>query len=320
MAAFAERGAITRRSILGGAGAGLALTATSSAFGHGRGRIAADTNEFVPAQTSWKPEPSPPSGMVEQLAAISPAPLWYWDTGGAGPVIVLMHAFTGSSETWGYQRSHLASLGYRVIGFSRRGHYRSERGPAGEVGRLVDDLHALADKLRIGKFHLLGTAGGGFYVADFALSYPDRLLSMTLASTQGGIDEPEYAAQVTRITPPQFSALPPELKELGPSYRAANPEGMRRWLELEHAARSGAPIRQAKANRLDWISLRSIRIPKLIMTGDADLYAPPALMRMIVDRVPGWHSAIIAEAGHAAYWEQPIAFNRVLTRFLARVR
>jgi len=311
---------ISRRAVLGGVGTAMALSAAGPAMARSRGRAAADTIEFASAQTSWEPEPPPPPGMTEGLAAISPAPLWYWDTGGTGQPIVLLHAFTGSSETWAYQRSALASRGYRIIGFSRRGHYRSERGPEGQVGRTVDDLLALVNRLGIGKFHLLGTAGGGFFVADFALSHPDRLLSMTLASTQGGIDEPEYATQVARLTPPQFSALPAELKELGPSYRAANPEGVRRWLELEHTARTGEPIRQAKANRLDWASLRSIRIPKLILTGEADLYAPPALMRLTLAKVPGWHAAIIAEAGHAAYWEQPAAFNRIFTRFLARVR
>jgi pimeloyl-ACP methyl ester carboxylesterase len=65
-------------------------------------------------------------------------------------------------------------------------------------------------------------------------------------------------------------------------------------------------------------SLETIKVPTLLLTGDADLFAPPAVMRMFAARVKGSESVVVPEAGHSAYWEQPEAFNRAVLAFLAK--
>jgi pimeloyl-ACP methyl ester carboxylesterase len=54
------------------------------------------------------------------------------------------------------------------------------------------------------------------------------------------------------------------------------------------------------------------------MTGESDLYTPPALLRMQALHMPHAEVATIAESGHSPYWEQPTVFNRLLLDFLAR--
>jgi pimeloyl-ACP methyl ester carboxylesterase len=54
------------------------------------------------------------------------------------------------------------------------------------------------------------------------------------------------------------------------------------------------------------------------MTGDADLWTPPSVLRLFARHLPRAESAVIAEAGHSAHWEQPAAFNSALLHFLAR--
>ncbi|HWV94578.1 MAG TPA: alpha/beta fold hydrolase, partial [Vicinamibacterales bacterium] len=72
-----------------------------------------------------------------------------------------MHAITGTSESWVPQIDALSRAGYRVIAFDRRGWGRSLADPASgpQPGHAADDLHALADNLALGRFHLLGVAG-----------------------------------------------------------------------------------------------------------------------------------------------------------------
>lgn len=311
---------VSRRSLLSGAG-GAAVLAAGCAVTDARQPV--ESSQPSPsrlvrfeAQTQWVPEPPEPQGMVSGLAPISPARLWYWDTAGKGEAVVLLHAATGSAACWAYQRDALVRAGYRVIGYSRRGHAGSERGPDDAPGRAVDDLLALVDYLDVDRFHIVGTAAGGFVVPDFALSHGSRLLSLTMASSLGGNSEGEFTAASRPLTPPEFSALSSELKEVGPSYRAANPQGLARWVELEHQSKVGERVRQERANRTNWESMRTLRMPAFYMTGDADMYLPPALLRLILDRLPGWRGAIISEAGHAAYWEQPEAFNAALIGFL----
>jgi pimeloyl-ACP methyl ester carboxylesterase len=269
-------------------------------------------------QTRWAP-PQPQAPAREGLLDINGVKLWHWDTGGPGEPIVLLHAFTGSAASWRYQQPVFRAAGYRVIAYSRRGHYRSEVGPRDRTGSASEDLRALADALKLDRFHFVGTAGGGFVGPDFALSHPERLLSMTLASTQGGCTEPAFRAAIAGIQPPSFLAMPPEVREVGPAYRIAYPAGVEQWVALERQSTEGRPrTTQAPVNDLTWANIGRIATPTLMFTGDADMYMPPPQMRLYAAHMRDCETAVIAEAGHSAYWEQPEAFNRLVLGFVRR--
>jgi len=223
---------------------------------------------------------------------------------------------TGSDAVWSYQRPAFVDAGFRFIAYSRRGHGKSEPGPPNDPGYGARDLEALASILGLRRFHLLGTAAGGFLASDFALSYPDRLLSLVIACSLGGITDSQYRATTTRITGPDFYRMPSSFRELGPSYRAACPEGVRRWEELEHASRSGPLIEQLLLNDLSWEAIAKIMAPTLVLTGDADLYQPPSRMREFASHIKKAKTVVIPESGHSAYWEQPTAFNSAVLNFL----
>ncbi|WP_137178109.1 alpha/beta fold hydrolase [Roseomonas sp. AR75] len=256
--------------------------------------------------------------MIEAVAALPEVRLAYWDTGGAGDPVVLLHAGTGSHAVWEHQVPALTAAGHRVIAYSRRGHLGSDPGPEDRLGTGSGDLLALLDHLGVGRFHAVGTAAGGIVALDFALSCPARLRSLTLACSILGITDPDYLALGERLRPPGFAAMPPDFRELGPSYRAENPEGVARWLALEHKAIPGRQIRQPTANRITFASLRGLALPCLLMTGDADLWTPPAVLRLFARHLPRSESVVIAEAGHSAHWEQPEAFNAALLDFISR--
>ena len=94
-------------------------------------------------------------GMVDVGEGVE---LWYWDTGGDGPAVVLMHAGTGSAAMWGYQQSAFAKRGYRVIAYSRRGHYKSSQGSGESPGDVEEDLDKLVGHLDLLKIHLVAVA------------------------------------------------------------------------------------------------------------------------------------------------------------------
>src|SRR5450432_3140939 len=88
--------------------------------------------------------------------------MWFTDTGGPGPPLVLLHANTGNSAVWEPQVGAFARAGYRVIAFDRRGWGKSIANPATgpQPGTIAGDLDALADHLKLDSFNLLGVAGG----------------------------------------------------------------------------------------------------------------------------------------------------------------
>ena len=248
--------------------------------------------------------------------------LWYHDTGGSGVPVVLIHANTGSSRVWEYQLPVFIKNGFRVVVYDRRGFGRSAIDPAGpQPGTGADDLHGLMAHLGIDRFHIVGTAGGAFVAIDYALSFPGQLRSLVVASSIGGVQDEEFLAMGRRLRPsPQFESLPPEIREVGPAYRAANPEGTRRWVELEKISRPPGPVAPAQTlrNRLTLTKLDEIRMPTLLLTGGADLFAPPAIQQMFKAHIKHAETLVAPDAGHSLYWEQPEVFNRAVLAFVRK--
>jgi pimeloyl-ACP methyl ester carboxylesterase len=231
---------------------------------------------------------------------------------------VLLHPATGSALMWVYQQPAFARAGYRVIGYSRRGYYGSDAAAKDNPGVAADDLHNLILSLGIEKFHAVSSAAGGSIAADYALSHPDRLMSLVITSNSAGVRSGEIAQISDSLSPSGFEQMPPEFRELGPSYRAANPDGVRQWVELHHKAIAGEAVRQRLGNTISAQKLNTIKLPTLLMTGDADLYTPPSLLRMVAAQIPNSEIAIVPECGHAIYWERPDIFNRAVLDFIGR--
>jgi pimeloyl-ACP methyl ester carboxylesterase len=256
----------------------------------------------------------------EKSMALPGAKIFFLDSGGSGVPVVFLHANTGSSRVWEYQIPAFVSAGYRFIAFDRRGWGRTVVEPGASQSTAADDLLGLLDSLGLERVHVVGTAGGGFAALDFAISYPQRLRSLVVANSIGGVQDADFVELGRRIRPPQFDALPPELREVGPSYRAANPEGTKRWVDLEKISRPPGPRSAAQPlkNRLTFALLENIRTPTLLLTGGADMYAPPPVMRLFAARIKGAEAVVVPEAGHSAYWEQPDVFNRAVLDFIKK--
>jgi len=272
----------------------------------------------VKPEPVWVPVPIPAQAPVsEGWIDVPGARLWYWDTGGTGRPVILLHAGTHSAAGWVYQQPAFADAGYRVIAYSRRGYYRSEVLDSGEQSTVADDLHGLVQHLKLDTVDLVAAAQGGFVALDYALAYPDRVRSLAVISSYMGITDTDYAEVNARLRPPFFANLPHDFQELSPSYRAGNPAGHAAWIALEKQAIPGKRVNPTLKQKLTWAKLESIKHPALLMTGDSDLYTPPSLLRMQAQHLPHAEVHIVREAGHSPYWEQPVVFNQILLAFLA---
>ena len=247
--------------------------------------------------------------------------LWYIDSGGDGVPVVFMHAASGTCESWAPQLPAFTSAGYRCITYDRRGWGRSRPDPTGEQpGYVSDDLHRLVDHLGLDHFHIAATAAGGIGALDYALAHPQRVRSLVVADSIGGVQDPEYLEVQHRLRPPEIQALPWELRELSAGYRGINPEGTQRWIAIERNSRlEGAQgAAQQPRNPMTLARLETLQVPTLLLAGEADLVSPPALMRMLAAHIPDCQFATVSEAGHAAHWEQPEIWNRLALAFIGQ--
>jgi pimeloyl-ACP methyl ester carboxylesterase len=192
--------------------------------------------------------------------------------------------------------------------------------PKDNPGTAASDLHNLVDMLGLGKFHLVGSAAGGGIAVDYAHSHPERLLSLVIACAIGGVGDKDYVELSARLRPKGFDEMPATFRELSPAYRAANPAGTDAWAALEHSAITGNRVGQQPANKISWASLASMKVPSLVIGGDADLAVPPPMLRLYASHIPGAEVVSVPEAGHSLYWERPDIFNRTLLDFFAKHR
>jgi pimeloyl-ACP methyl ester carboxylesterase len=257
------------------------------------------------------------SGRYAELPGVK---LWFTDSGGTGAPLVLLHSNTGTSAVWQSQIDVFSPAGYRVIAFDRRGWGKSIANPATgpQPGTIAGDLDALADNLKLDRFHLLGVAGGGFAALDYAAWRPERLRSLVIGASTGQVPEKEMADFRARVEIPELRKQPAVYLEVGPSYRGANPEGTRRWIEIdEHSRQPGAPDQPLRTPNT-FAKIASIPTPSLIIAADADLLAPPAMMRIWAAHVKNHEWAIVPDSGHAVAWEQPEIFNEKVLGFISR--
>jgi pimeloyl-ACP methyl ester carboxylesterase len=261
----------------------------------------------------------------DRIVLLSTGPVFYRDSGpasGSGTPVVFLHAASGRSMVWEHQVPAFTQAGFRFIAID----YRGVGVPPG-AGDWTAQIDELVSSLGLLSFHLLGTAAGGGNALQYVLAHGGRVRSLVIANSIGNVQDREYLDMGRRLRPsPQFDELPVEFRELGPSYRAVNPEGVARWLELSRispalpagtTAPRTPPLKPE--NAVTWARLQQLRLPTLLLTGDADLYAPPSVLRMFSARMPHAETAVIAETGHSSYWEKPEEFNRTVLEFLGRI-
>jgi pimeloyl-ACP methyl ester carboxylesterase len=241
--------------------------------------------------------------------------VFYRDSGGTGVPVVFLHAASGNSMLWEHQIPAFTAAGFRFIAIDHRATTRGSNSSA-----LIDGL---LSHLKIDRCHVLGTAAGGGATLQFALAHPQKLLSLIVANSIGFVLDSDYLAMSNRIRPtPQFNELPLEFRELGPSYRAADPAGVARWLALSARGQTSTGARTTDGGNAEvtWEKLEKLKIPTLLVTGDADLYTPPAVLRMFADYMPHAETAVIPETGHSSYWENPQTFNSTVLAFIRKHR
>jgi pimeloyl-ACP methyl ester carboxylesterase len=245
----------------------------------------------------------------------------YQDTGpGKAGTVVFLHAGTGNSESWAPQLEVFSKAGFRAVAYDRRGWGSTVANPATgpQPGASSDDLQALVDHLKIGKFHLVGLAAGAQVSIDYAAWQGDRLITLVLAGSLGpGGIEPELAEFSKRLAIPGLTGTENNrYREVGPSFRGGNPAGYKRWLEIEERSRiPGAPNQPTRSPNT-YAKMETIKVRTLVIPGGADLLSPPAFMRLWAVHIRDAEWVMIGDAGHSINTEQPELFNQHVLRFI----
>jgi pimeloyl-ACP methyl ester carboxylesterase len=103
-----------------------------------------------------------------------------------GATVLLLHGFPQMSRCWSGQMTALADAGFRAVAVDQRGYSpgaRPDDPAAYAMAHLVDDTLGVIDALGGDRVHLVGHDFGGSVAWTVAGHHPDRLRTLTIAST-----------------------------------------------------------------------------------------------------------------------------------------
>ena len=276
----------------------------------------------------WAGNPDPtggdPGGMPEgsavQVRSADGATLRGHDSGGDGPVCLLIHGFTGTRSHYAPVSRALAADGYRVLTVDQRGHGASTVGDAGfTMPALADDVKAWLEELDLRDVVLSGHSMGGMAVQSFAAAHPSvlssRVRALVLVSTSPipvgeAISQPKIAAKAAgsvvldrlignrKIGPFLMRGTVGEAPVLA-QLRAI--QGT--FVHTKPANRGAAVLMMADFDFRD--SLRTVEVPTTVIVGSLDNLTEPANNRLVADAIVGAEYIEIPGKGHMLPWEAP---------------
>ena len=183
--------------------------------------------------------------------------------------------------------------------------------PAYTIDDLADDAAALLDALGIHAAHVFGASMGGFIVQGLAVRHPEKVLSMTsFMSDLGGADAVPAASDVIALllTPP-----PTDREGLiehgvnlsrvfwGARYfdeeraRTSRTAAVDRAISIEGTARQAGACLVRPSRRE---ALAGLRVPALVIHGDADPLVPFENGKRTAAAIPGARLLVLPEVGH----------------------
>jgi 3-oxoadipate enol-lactonase len=256
--------------------------------------------------------------------------LYYVDTGvdGASPdgaskdVVFFCHGAGGNSTSWWQQVPGFARR-YRCLAHDHRGFGRSvcapERFAVAEFGA---DAIAVLDAAGVERAHFVCQSMGGWTGVQVALDHPQRIASLVLSDTIGGLALPAGLESV-RSMAQRAAAAGAVSPALAADYPRRNPAGAFLYLQLStfNTGFEGLDLFRrlfAAEVSVPLVRAAELTLPVLVVAGTQDLIWPPEILHELAHHLPDAR-VVDVDAGHSPYFENPTAFNRALADFLAEV-
>jgi proline iminopeptidase len=272
----------------------------------------------------------------------------YYRALGEGVPIVVVHGGPGMDHTYLLPGFVPLSERYRLILYDQRGGGRSEGvidSSTVSFDQFVEDIDAIGDSLKLGRFVLLGHSWGGLVAIRYAARHPERLRSLVLMNSV----EPgrRYASQSAQLF--RAKQTPDDSAEIA---RIARSDAMRQrdtaavnaMLRLTfratfadrslaknlsinldpRTARNMSPIATLVMGSLGrnfdlWGEAATVRVPTLIVQGAADAM-PLDMVRELARTIPTAELQIVNGAGHFPYIERPAETFAGISEFINRHR
>ncbi len=257
---------------------------------------------------------------------------------GEGPLVVLVHGITSSSQVWRETMRQLSET-HTVIAPDLLGHGRSAK-PRGDysLGAYASGIRDLLGVLGFERGTAVGHSLGGGIAMQFAYQFPEYCERLVLMSS-GGLGR-EVNPLLRAATLPGSEVVLPilthsyalragevvasavgrlglqfgnDVAEFARGYASLTEPGARH--AFLHTLRAVIDSGGQRVSALDRIYLAE-KIPLLVIWGDSDPIIPPEHGRDVLELVPTAQLVELEGAGHFPQLDEPYEVARALADFI----
>jgi pimeloyl-ACP methyl ester carboxylesterase len=237
------------------------------------------------------------------------------------PVVMLVHGYGDSFLSWEPWIAKL-SPDFRVITVDLPGHglTRAPMGFAPSQDTYADLVDALAGKLSLPPFAIVGNSMGGGVAWQVAARYPQRVNALVLVDAAGWpastLKQPPLAFRLIQTPAGIFLVKHFETRPItGPALKAdvvnkalITPAFVDRWVEVQRAPGHRdilMGMRPGKHSVATEAVLAKIAAPTLVLHGEQDVIIEPESGRKFARSIPGAKLITYPDAGHLPQVEIP---------------
>jgi 3-oxoadipate enol-lactonase len=263
---------------------------------------------------------SAPAAQRGSFLEVDGAKLYYEECGAGPEAVVLVHDGVLHSAAWDDVWPEFCKH-FHTIRYDRRGYGRS---PAATEGYFAtDDLAALLRHLNVSHAAIVGSSHGGEISINFTLDHPEIVQQLVLVGAVVGgmpyskhfldrgsvlgkpLEKGDIQGAVSAASQDKYLIAPGNdaAKKRMADLLSANPQ------DLTHPDFE-LPVKPALAR------LHEIRIPTLLVVGDADIPDVHAHAGALEAGIPRARRIVISNVGHLMYLEKPPEFSRIVIGFL----
>ncbi len=242
---------------------------------------------------------------------------------GAGRDIVVLHSLLADRHAFDPVLPALAA-GHRVTLINLPGFHGSEPVLAAVADAYVARIEDGFQEFGIEKDAILiGNGFGGTLALAFALDHPERIGKLVVCDAAAGFPEDgrkAFAVMEQKVAESGLAAVAEiaAKRVYSPAYLAAHPEMIE---ERKRVLLGIDPMAFGHACKIlqetDLVPLLNrLDVPTLVVCGEFDQATPPALNRIVAEKISGARYVELSGCGHCPPLEQPDAFIAAIKGFV----
>lgn len=272
------------------------------------------------------------SGIKEKEIMAEGIKSCYLEAGEGSVPVLLLHGAMANSLNW-YEVMPQLARRFRVIAPDVVGYGESDK-PNVNYDRAyyAGWLAGFTKALDLAKVSLVGNSLGGAIAAEFALQHPEQVERLILVNSMSlgklsAMAAPSYTWGVVKAQMSPQKIKPEQLEKIwqGIVYDSARFNQITKAIgdySLEVLARPNGtrPFWHGQTQAVKPFSknqLASIKVPTLLLWGEADKIAPLKYAQEVQQFIPGAKLEIMEKAGHAPFFDRPDEFCQKVETFLS---